>query len=199
MLFQRLEQSKQSGSFSDATEFDAKRLLRRVRGGRERRRQGKVGPSVKQGDAARGCSKGMQQGDAARGCSAVSALIKDESNPTEYGLTTSQIRNRYQKSISFNPLPCAPMLPLSGRSSLRQCPSPPLHSPPMLPLSADSLVVDPYLHFDEKVLYVDDLVPDQRLQKDANEPHKPVLHVLVFDVFARGDAVGDVEVDKLRR
>lgn len=31
------------------------------------------------------------------------------------------------------------------------------------------------LDLDEKVLHVDDLVPDQRLQEDADEPHQTVL------------------------
>lgn len=31
------------------------------------------------------------------------------------------------------------------------------------------------LDLDEKVLHIDDLVPDQRLQEDADEPHQTVL------------------------
>mmetsp|Transcript_35783 Transcript_35783/g.82887 ORF Transcript_35783/g.82887 Transcript_35783/m.82887 type:complete len:226 (+) Transcript_35783:172-849(+) len=55
------------------------------------------------------------------------------------------------------------------------------------------------LHLDQQVAYVDDLIADERLQEDAHEPHQPVLHVLVLDAFARGDAVGDVQVHELSR
>ena len=49
-----------------------------------------------------------------------------------------------------------------------------------------------YLDFDEQFLDVDDLVPDEGLEEHAEEPHKPVLHVLVLDGLARRDAVGNV-------
>jgi hypothetical protein len=55
------------------------------------------------------------------------------------------------------------------------------------------------LHFNEQVLDVDDFVPDQALQKDANQADEAVLHVLVLDVFATRDAVADVQVDELGR
>ena len=55
------------------------------------------------------------------------------------------------------------------------------------------------LDFNEQVLYVNDFVTNQALQKDANKAHEPVLHVLVLDVFTGRDAVRDVEVDKFRR
>jgi len=38
-------------------------------------------------------------------------------------------------------------------------------------------------------LNVDDLVANQRLQKDADESHQTVLHVTIFDGFTRRDAV----------
>lgn len=55
------------------------------------------------------------------------------------------------------------------------------------------------LHLDEQVLHVDDLVADQGLQEDTDQPHQSVLHVPILDILARGDAVGDVQVHKLRR
>lgn len=45
---------------------------------------------------------------------------------------------------------------------------------------------------------VDDLVADQRLEEDADESHKPILHVPVLDGLTGGYAVGDVEVNKFR-
>ena len=48
-------------------------------------------------------------------------------------------------------------------------------------------------------LHVDDLVPDERLQEHADEPDQAVLHVAVPDRLTGGHAVGDVQVDKLRR
>jgi hypothetical protein len=48
-------------------------------------------------------------------------------------------------------------------------------------------------------LYIDDLVPNERLQEDADEAHEAVLHVSVADGLARGDAVADVQVHEVHR
>ena len=53
------------------------------------------------------------------------------------------------------------------------------------------------LDFNKKLLDIDDLVPDEGLEKDAEEPDESVLHVLVPDGLARGDAVRDVQMNKL--
>jgi hypothetical protein len=49
-----------------------------------------------------------------------------------------------------------------------------------------------YLYFDEEFLNVNDLVSDERLEKHTEETNQPVLHVLVPDGLASGDAVRDV-------
>lgn len=38
------------------------------------------------------------------------------------------------------------------------------------------------LDLQKQVLHIDDLVPYQALQKDANQPHQSVLHVLVLHI-----------------
>ena len=53
------------------------------------------------------------------------------------------------------------------------------------------------LHLDEQFAHVYDLVPDQGLEEDADKPHQSVLHVLVLDGLAGGDAVGYIEMDEL--
>ena len=50
-----------------------------------------------------------------------------------------------------------------------------------------------------RYLDVDDLVANERLQKNADETHESVLHVAVLDRLAGRDTVGDVEVDELGR
>lgn len=55
------------------------------------------------------------------------------------------------------------------------------------------------LNLDEEVLNINDLVSDQRLEEDADQPDQTILHVFVFDLLTGGDAVGDVEVDELWR
>merc|ERR1719375_569212 len=55
------------------------------------------------------------------------------------------------------------------------------------------------LHLNEQVLDVDDLVANQRLEEHADQPHQPILHVFVLDVFAGRDAVRDVEVNESGR
>jgi hypothetical protein len=52
------------------------------------------------------------------------------------------------------------------------------------------------LDFNEQVLNVDDFVANQALQEHAHQPNQAVLHVLVLDVFARRNAVADVQVDE---
>ena len=55
------------------------------------------------------------------------------------------------------------------------------------------------LHLNEQIMNIDDLVADQWLQEDTYQAHQAILHVLVLDVFAWRNAIGDVEMDKLRR
>ena len=55
------------------------------------------------------------------------------------------------------------------------------------------------LHLNEQIMNIDDLVADQWLQEDTYQPHQAILHVLVLDVFAWRNAIGDVEMNKLRR
>ena len=54
------------------------------------------------------------------------------------------------------------------------------------------------LHLDEELLDVDDLVADEGLEEDAEQPHEAVLHVLVVVLgLARAYAVADVQVQEL--
>lgn len=54
------------------------------------------------------------------------------------------------------------------------------------------------LDLGEQLLHIDDLVPNQGLQKHAYEPYQAVLHVTILDGLASGYAVADVEVYELR-
>lgn len=53
------------------------------------------------------------------------------------------------------------------------------------------------LDFNENFSDIDDLTFDQRLQEDAHQAYQAILHVLVLNVFTRGNAVGDVKMNKL--
>ncbi len=61
------------------------------------------------------------------------------------------------------------------------------------------MIKHPNLNFNKQLLDVDDLVPDERLKKNAEKPDESILHVLVPDGLTGGDAVGDVEVNELGR
>lgn len=54
------------------------------------------------------------------------------------------------------------------------------------------------LHFDVHFLHVENLVSNEGLEEDADEPHESVLHVSVFDRVAGGNAVRNIKVNKLR-
>lgn len=53
------------------------------------------------------------------------------------------------------------------------------------------------LHFDKQIMHIDDLVAYERLQEDAHQTHQAILHVLVLDIFTRGNAIGDVKMNEL--
>ena len=46
-------------------------------------------------------------------------------------------------------------------------------------------------------LDVNDLIANERLQKDTDKSHESILHVAVFDRLTGRDTVGDVQVDEL--
>lgn len=53
------------------------------------------------------------------------------------------------------------------------------------------------LDFNENFSDIDDLTFDQRLQENAHQAYQAILHILVLNVFTRGNAVGDVKMNKL--
>lgn len=51
--------------------------------------------------------------------------------------------------------------------------------------------------YGEGHLNVDNLVADEGLQEHTNQPHKSVLQILVLNVLTGGNAVGNVQVNKV--